>query len=274
MVVTACSVSNHGINKNDILIHINKQLQYGYRIPGTQASFETAEYIKNVLVKLDWYVEYQIFEYQGITIRNIIAKNNNKSPEIILGTHYDTRAISDNEVDELRRNQPVLGANDGASGSSVILGLAPSLKYNQTSIWLVFFDAEDQGRINNWDWSMGAQYFVDEMNIKPDKVVILDMIGDKDLNIFLEKNSRKNLCKEIWDVAEELGYQDFFIPVEKYTLIDDHLPFLNADISTCLVIDFDYNFWHTNKDTFENISVDNLQIVGEVVQKWIEYSTD
>ena len=107
------------------------------------------------------------------------------------------------------------------------------------------------------------------MSGQPDSVIILDMIGDKDLNIYMEGNSDPDLNNEIWRVASELGYSQF-IPKYKYNLIDDHIPFLNAGIRAVDVIDFNYPYWHTVEDTADKVSAESLQIVGETIVKWLE----
>lgn len=131
------------------------------------------------------------------------------------------------------------------------------------------FDGEDQGRINDWDWSVGAQYFADQLETYPQEVVIIDMIGDADLNIYKEKNSDLELTRQIWDTAQSLGFRRTFINREKYAMIDDHLPFANLGIPSCLLIDFDYPYWHTQADTLEKISKESLGSVGQVLFEWI-----
>jgi Zn-dependent M28 family amino/carboxypeptidase len=271
LLINSCTSKQElaGANSDNIISHIESQLGFGPRIPGSEASLQTAEYIKEVLVEYGWSVEYQQFQHKGINIRNIIAKNNNQKPRTIFGAHYDTRELSDQEDDISRQLTPVPGANDGASGTALLLDLGRVLAKSNDSYWLVFFDAEDQGHINNWDWSVGANHFAATLDAEPEFVVIVDMIGDKELNIFLEKNSDPDLCQEIWDISAQLGYSHIFINKEKYAMIDDHLSFLNKGIPACLLIDFDYSFWHTNDDTLANISGENIKIVGDVLLNWI-----
>jgi Zn-dependent M28 family amino/carboxypeptidase len=139
----------------------------------------------------------------------------------------------------------------------------------QGTVWLVFFDAEDNGMIAEWDWIMGSQAFVDQLDGQPDAVVIVDMIGDADLKIYREKNSDPRLTQEIWRVAEALGYSDHFIASSKYRIIDDHIPFLEAGIPSTDIIDFDYPYWHTIDDTLDKVSSESLEIVGNVVLTWL-----
>jgi Peptidase family M28 len=134
---------------------------------------------------------------------------------------------------------------------------------------LVFFDAEDNGNAYGSGWDIGSQYFVSKLIGKPDSVVILDMIGDKDLNIYMERNSNSELNSEIWGVASELGYSQF-IPTFKYSLIDDHIPFLQAGIRAVDVIDFNYPYWHTVNDTLDKVSPESLKVVGRTILSWLE----
>jgi len=136
-------------------------------------------------------------------------------------------------------------------------------------VWLVFFDAEDNGNALGLGWGLGSNYFVSQLDGKPDSVIILDMIGDKDLNIYMERNSNPDLNKEIWDAAAEMGYSQF-IPKYKFSLIDDHTPFIHAGIRAVDIIDFDYPYWHTINDTPNKVSIESLKAVGSTILKWLE----
>jgi len=265
----SCSIQMADVNGEDALDYIQTQVNFGFRIPGTQASKDTADFIYNHLKSEGWMVSYQEFSKNNIPMQNIIAKNSRFDPQILLGTHFDTRRYSDQESEDFRQATPVVGANDGASGTALLLELSRCLVKLELPIGLVFFDGEDQGKIDGREWSVGSKYFVEHLDYRPDKVVIIDMIADEELNIYREINSTKFLCDEIWLVAENKGYQPHFIDEEKYSLIDDHVPFLEKGIPACLVIDFDYAYWHTNQDTLEHVSPGSLEIVGDVILTWI-----
>ena len=153
---------------------------------------------------------------------------------------------------------------------AVLLELARSLpKDLDKQIWLVFFDAEDNGNIPGWDWLLGSQAFVDSLQGKPDSVVVIDMIGDANLDIYLEQNSDKGLSTSIWAEAARLGFSSKFIPLPKYSMLDDHTPFLKAGIPAVDIIDFDYPYWHTTQDTADKVSAQSMQIVGDTLQAWL-----
>ena len=248
---------------------VQTQVAFGPRIPGSEGHTKVEAWIRTELESAGWAVEIQQMERLGHPIYNIIAKRNDLAPEIILGAHYDTRMIADNDPDSTKRTEPVPGANDGASGVAVLLELARSLPTDTVPVWLVFFDAEDNGRIAGWDWILGSRAFVEEISVKPRAVVIVDMIGDADLNIHLEKNSDVTIRTEIWSMAEKLGYGEQFINAEKYSMLDDHTPFLEAGIPAVDLIDFDYPYWHTTQDTPDKVSAESLQAVGETLWHWI-----
>ncbi|MGW8250907.1 MAG: M28 family peptidase, partial [Anaerolineales bacterium] len=182
----------------------------------------------------------------------------------------DTRFYADHDPDPALRKEPVPGANDGASGVAVLLEMARTLPENTPGeTWLVFFDAEDNGNIPAWDWIMGSSAFVAQLQGMPQAAIILDMIGDADLNIYYERNSNPAIAAEIWRQASELGYAEQFIPTPKYSMLDDHSPFLAAGIPAVDIIDFDYPYWHTIADTPDKVSAASLKAVGDTVSAWL-----
>lgn len=247
-----------------------KQVELGPRPPGSQAHAQVINYISGELEKAGWEVTLQQTERMGHAIYNIIAKRGSGPSWLLLGAHFDTRMISDRDPDPARQQQAVIGANDGASGVAILLELARSLPPDlNREVWLVFFDAEDQGSIPGWDWILGSRAFVETLQGQPDAVVIVDMIGDVDLNIYKERNSDPGLTDEIWAVAAQLGYDIFFIPEYKYSILDDHTPFLERGMRAIDIIDFDYPYWHTSEDTLDKVSQKSLEIVGKTLHFWI-----
>lgn len=250
------------------------QTELGPRVPGSQAHREAVAWMVSELQAEGWSAEIQETVMMDHPIKNVIAKRvpqtQGEHPWVILGAHYDSRLLADQDPDPGAHSQPVPGANDGASGVAVLMELARVLPEDlPNEVWLVFFDAEDNGNIPGWDWILGSLAFVEDLRAEPDAVVIVDMIGDADLDIYMERNSDAVLTAQIWAQAAELGYADKFIPVPGYSILDDHTPFLRAGIPAVDIIDFDYPYWHTTEDTLDKVSAQSLQIVGDVLAAWL-----
>jgi hypothetical protein len=246
------------------------QMSLGPRVADSEAHAQAVAWIADILRQAGWDVEIQNTEMLGHPIQNVIAKRGAGQPWIILGAHYDSRLRADQDPDPAARQLPVPGANDGASGVAVLLELARVLPQDSDGqIWLVFFDAEDNGSIEGWDWILGSRAFADSLLTEPDGVIVVDMIGDADLNIYREANSDAALVDQIWQQAAELGHDDVFIDSVKYSMLDDHSPFLGRGIPAVDIIDFDYAYWHTRADTLDKISASSLQAVGETLLAWL-----
>src|SRR5688572_11570577 len=248
---------------------VETQVAFGPRIPGTEGHTKIREWTGDELVAAGWQVEVQESEALGHPIQNIVAKRSEVPPQIIIGAHYDTRMFADNDSDPENHKKPVPGANDGGSGVAVLLELARTLPEDTVPIWLVFFDAEDNGNIEGWDWTLGSPEFVRNNPVQPQAVVIVDMVGDADLNIYQEHNSNPDLTAKLWQTAKSLGYGSKFISEYKHSMQDDHRPFLQAGIPTVLIIDFDYPYWHTLQDTPDKVSAESLQAVGATLHAWV-----
>jgi Zn-dependent M28 family amino/carboxypeptidase len=225
--------------------------------------------MRTELESAGWQVEVQESEALGHPVKNVVAKRGDTSPQIILGAHYDSRMFADNDPNPANHTKPVPAANDGASGVAVLLELARTLPKDSVPTWLVFFDAEDNGQIAGWDWLLGSREFVKHNVIQPRAVVVIDMIGDANLNIYKEQNSNTDLTDEIWSTAGRLGYGSNFIAQYKYSMEDDHTPFLEAGIPAVDIIDFDYPYWHTTADTPDKVSAASLEAVGNTLWTWI-----
>ncbi len=248
---------------------VKTQVAFGSRMPGSEGHAQIREWMRAELESAGWEVEVQVSERLGNPIYNVVATRGEANPQIIVGAHYDTRIFADADPDIANHTMPTLGANDGASGVAVLLELARSLPDDVTNVALVFFDAEDNGRIDGWDWILGSREFAENITFQPEAVVIVDMIGDADLNIFKERNSDSALTDEIWAIAGGLGYGDQFIPEYKHSMLDDHTPFLEAGIPAVDIIDFDYPYWHTIADTPDKVSAESLAAVGQTLWVWI-----
>jgi hypothetical protein len=153
----------------------------------------------------------------------------------------------------------------------------------KNEVWLAFFDAEDDGDLagcvvakatgcdnTTWPWSVGATHVAEHLPSTPAAVIVLDMIGDADQNIYYEKNSDVQYQQQIWGIAATLGYSAQFIPQFKWSMEDDHTPFLQRKIRAVDMIDFDYPYWHTTQDTADKVSAASLERVGRVMKTWLE----
>ena len=248
---------------------IKEQMAFGNRLPGSEVHAITGDWILENLEESGWSTDEQYFPYHEFTGRNIIGKAGPKDGNwVILGAHYDTRPISDR--DENNPQDPVFGANDGASGVAVLLELARVIRPEELDrpVWLVFFDLEDSGGIEGMEWIVGSTYFAESLVEHPVAVIIVDMVGDSDLQLYYEKNSNLDLKSEIWQVAAELGFESF-IPVPKYSMLDDHTPFIRLGIPAIDIIDFDYPYWHTTEDTIDKVSALSLTQVGQTIEAWL-----
>jgi glutaminyl-peptide cyclotransferase len=263
-------ISDHTFNGNKAFENLLYQVSMGPRTPGSQAHLEILNWVAGRLRDEGWVVERQVFTENGVSGTNMIAKRGIGSPWIILGAHYDSRLLADKDPVIENRSMSVPGANDGASGVAILLELARVLPANlDKQIWLVFFDLEDQGGIENWDWILGSRAFVNTLEGKPDSVVIIDMVGDADLNLYYEMNSDQNLSHLMWSIASSLGFGENFIPEEKYSILDDHTPFLQKEITAIDIIDFNYPFYHTTLDTADKTSAKSLYMVGMTLLHWL-----
>lgn len=248
---------------------VKAQVAFGPRVPGSSAHARTIDWIRQQLESAGWQVEIQQTQSMGHPIQNIRAYRTDGAPTFILGAHYDSRMYATNDPDPARRSQPVPGADDGASGVAVLLELARTLPSDGVPLWLVFFDAEDNGNIPGWDWLLGSKAFVAQLKERPRAAIVLDMVGDSDLSIPMEGFSDPALRASIWGTAERLGYSGTFPPRVRYNVEDDHLPFIQAGIPAVDLIDLSYRYWHTTSDLPEHISARSLQIVGDVMWTWI-----
>jgi len=254
---------------------VTRQCDLGYRITGTEANRQAGDMFIDELRAQGWEVYEQTFTYKETPVRNILAWKGEATDgggAVLVGAHYDTRRSADMEDPA----QPVLGANDGASGVAVLLELARSLSWDTKSrrIYLAFFDAEDNGRLDGWDWIVGSSYMAAHWGEAGESplaaVVVVDMIGDADQQVYYERNSDPDLSRVLWDIAAELGYGDRIIPQYRHAMLDDHIPFAQKSIPAVLMIDFDYPYWHTLQDTPDKVSAESLEAVGRTVEVWLE----
>jgi glutaminyl-peptide cyclotransferase len=273
-------------------ISIEDQLNLGYRIPGTEESINCNQYFISKFKQLNENITYILhnFTVHSTECQNVLFKlNENYTNIVILAAHYDTRARATKDSNNL--NDPVPGANDGASGCAILVKLAKIFyeKINNLScqLWFLFFDAEDQGLdlsygMDGWDWCEGSKNFVEHIEDfydseveKFDCMILLDMVGGNNLRFINEQYSTSSLLKEIFEVGRGLGFTTEF-PKEpiKSSIIDDHRAFAKIGIpSADLIINFwnnpDWPYHHTTSDNITHISINSLNVTGKTIEQFI-----
>jgi hypothetical protein len=271
--------SQPAFDEKNAYAHLVRQCDFGPRNPGSLGHLKCRDYLVATLKKYTDKVDLQAFpmfipgSQKPIEAFNIIARfNPSQTQRIILCAHWDTRPWADKDSDPAKHNTPILGANDGASGVAVLLEMA-RLFHSQPpplGVDIVLFDGEDAGESGeSQGWIQGSEYFVKSLKTSahPLFVILIDMIGDKDLQIYKESYSweyARGIVNSVWEAAAELGIQEFKDTV-RYAVLDDHIPFLRMGIPCIDIIDFDYPYWHTTQDTPDKCSAASLGQVGRVL---------
>ncbi len=260
---------------------LEAQCDFGTRPPGSENLSQCRSYIADTIQSFGWEIALQNFTYRDVECANIIANGPAKNVSIILGAHYDTRPHANEDPVEENKLLPVMGANDGASGTAVLIELARILPANvRNNIELVLFDAEDSGGIDGWQYIVGSNYYVDQLietntsNIMA--MILVDMLGDDNLILERELYSTQSLQNTIWSIAASLGYDNIFVDVNGGHIIDDHYPFIEkTDIPTLDIIQHSPfpATWHTVHDTPEHCSSESLAAVGKVLEYFISNTT-
>jgi glutaminyl-peptide cyclotransferase len=262
--------------------HVKAQVEFGPRPAGSAAIERTREYISNELKSYGLKVSYDEFSPRTpngkVAMKNVVAELPGSSPEVIvISSHYDTKPF---------KEFTFVGANDGGSSTGTLLEIARVLKAQgprKYTYQFVFFDGEE-AFCESWsecldgnDHTYGSRHMVDRLRASGDirkvkAMILLDMMGDKDLTIPREESSTGWLIDVIWGTAAEIGHQKEF-PSRTFTVgDDDHMPFIKAGIPAVDIIDFEYGvglednrYWHTKDDTLDKLSPRSLKIVGDVV---------
>jgi Zn-dependent M28 family amino/carboxypeptidase len=248
--------------------HLRRQVAIGPRPAGSAALAECRRYIIAELKAAAIEAREQTFDAQTpigrVGMVNVIATIPGARPDrIVLASHYDTK---------LFKQFRFVGASDGASSTAALLELGRALtgQKNEFTIELLFLDGEEA--VIEWrepDHTYGSRYYVEAAKKSGTlsglkALILLDMIGDRNLTVRRDTNSTPWLNDIVWASAARLGYRTAFLN-DLTTVEDDHIPFVRAGGPSVDIIDLDYTAWHTAQDDLDHVSARSLQIVGDVV---------
>ncbi len=281
-------------NSDSAFFYIKKQVDFGPRVPNSAAHLECGNYLVSKLKDFGADVIEQkvvLKTYDGVSLnaRNIIGVYNpDQEKRILLFAHWDTRPFADQAKDKSKQTQPILGANDGASGVGVLLEIARQLKETPVDIGIdiILFDAEDWGQPSfdahqvpgEW-WCLGSQYWAKNPhtpNYRANFGILLDMVGASNATFYKEGYSveyASNITEKIWRLASKLGYGDYFKNKKGGYITDDHVavnqmhraPSVNI-IHTSEETPHGFgDFWHTHNDDMSVINKKTLKVVGQTV---------
>lgn len=260
-----------------------------HRIPGTEGNNETALWISQRLEEAGWRASWHHFNAtygcQIVPMHNVVGEREGSSGKtVVFAAHYDTRPVADKDPDPAKRDEPIPGANDGASGVAVLLELARVLPPSRDTVRLVFFDGEDGGSYKGprcTEWILGSTAYADELPEEERKAirafVLVDMIGDPHLELPREGYSRtgpgKGILGDVYSTAQRLGHRQF-LDRDGPHIVDDHVPFVNKDVPAIDLIHLvqggaTFPSWHhTMADDVESVSAASLAAVGETLEAW------
>jgi len=258
--------------------YVERQMAFGPRIPGRPGHQQMGDWLLGELRARADTVIVQEFTHvttrgDSLRMRNFFARFRPAATErILLLAHWDTRPMADKSQNLGQQRLPVPGANDGASGVAILLGVADALKARPPAqgVDLLFVDGEDYGDFADTnDVLIGSRWFARNQlpGYQPLFAVLFDMVGDADLQIYQEGNSvafAPEVVQRVWRIAAERGHDKTFVPGARHTLTDDHVALQQVGIRAIDVVDFDYPYWHTTEDTIDKVSAASLQIVGDV----------
>ncbi len=267
---------------------VHRQVAFGPRIPGQRGHADQLAWMRATLDSLaDTLVvdSFPAVASPGDTLHltNLVARfRPEEHRRILLLTHWDTRPVSDQAKEPERQSIPVPGANDGASGTAVLIEMARLFHGHPPpmGIDLLFVDGEDYGP-GPEDMYFGSKRYAAGLpdqgaTGRPIYGVLLDMVGDVDPGFPVEEYSvefARPVVNKVWGAARRLGYADAFPESVRGPVGDDHVPLIEAGLPTADVIDLSYGpgnaWWHTPDDTPEHVSAASLEMVGEVVAELV-----
>ncbi len=288
------SIKTPVFNADSAYSYVAKQVAFGPRVPNTKEHLLCADYLSSELTRFGADVIVQdapviAFDGTKLNAKNIIGQfNPEKRNRILLFAHWDSRPFADHDPDPKKRNTPILGANDGASGVGILMEIARQINKAgiNMGIDIIFFDAEDYGIPEHLNvkykpdtWCLGTQYWCNNPHKKGYTArygILLDMVGAPDAVFYKELYSKKfapNLLDRVWNTAADLGYLSYFSFEDGGQIVDDHVYVNNIlNIPSIDIIQHEpmsetnFNaYWHTQKDNMDNIDRATLKAVGQTV---------
>jgi glutaminyl-peptide cyclotransferase len=256
------------------LAHVQAMVDLGPRPPGSEAIEKTRNYLREQLESFGWKVTLQAFSDNTprgkVEFVNLIATfaGKDNAPSFLVCSHYDTKSFN---------TVTFVGANDGGSGTGVLLELARVLALRPDlarKAELVFFDGEEAYEVfSETDGFYGSRYFARQLAAEGKTKqfrggVVLDMVGDRSLTITLPPDSPPEMVSDIFTSAEALNLRKYFTYLDR-GISDDHTPLNAVGIPTIDLIDFDFPAWHTPEDTIDKLSAESLQTVGAVASHYL-----
>jgi hypothetical protein len=247
----------------------------GPRPLGTAAHNAAADSILAELERAGWQVEELTIEIGGVSLRTIVGKAGS-GPIVLVGTHYDTAPLADLDPEASNRDQPVLGANDGASGAAVLLELARVLDKEKlaNAVWLAFVDGHYPPAGGD-PVSAGAKSLVEALPSEalPVAAILLDTIGGKDQRFAIDENSDLALSQALWSTARELGLDPWFLSETSGAADNGVLALRQRGIPAANIVGQGYPFRRTLADTVDKIDPASLGRVGRLLQAYLENQT-
>lgn len=281
--LVASGTGNRPFSGEQALDFVQFQLEAGARVTGSPTNDQIKQWLSDELRADGWHVVIQEFTTANNTKAiNVIARNrkeNDGTPLILLGTHYNSRTFADRDPNESRRQDPVPGANSGASGTAVLLELANRINPTELEyrVCLAFFDAADNDGLEGWSAAEGSAYFVETINnieelqscVNPQAAIILDMVGAGP-NLVFESGSNQELVRSIQQAAVTAGYTDWLNSQVSVLESGDHLPFMQAQVPTAYIFGDAYPHRYTTADSLDKISAVELEKIGRTLQTWLD----
>ena len=244
----------------------------GPRPVGSEAHDTARVAIVDELNRAGWQVEEQTVDVGGVALRTVIGKAGS-GPLMLLGTHYDTPAVADLDPVEANRTQPVPGANDGASGTAVLLELARSLDKATMNheVWLTFFDGQ-YPPVGGEPVSAGARSLAESLPSEPlpEAVILLDLVGAADQRFPIDGNSDPALSETLWALGKQLGYETWFVPETRGAVDNGLLAFSQRGIPAANIVGPDYPYRRSVDDTLDKVDAASLERVGRLLQAYLE----